>query len=399
MSLGGDSGSTKTVTTTNSLKDPYAPAKPVVDSALSKANNLLDQNIGGEHYDQSLVVPYADETLQGMQGVMDVADAYGTDLQQPFLQSMDVLNSGGYNPYQQTAVDRMNAFSGGTGYNDQTGGAASSLQNLNTQFQGTGGLTSYQGDAISRASDLAAGNEIMGTNPGFQRMLQESNQAAQHGVNTEAAKIGRYGSGVHQGNVAEALANNTANLYGQEYNQQLQRQDAARDQMFGMSQQGVGNVQSTAGQLAQVGQTGYDNVQNANRDLFESGQIGLGNTQAAAGQLPSAYDAIKKPYQDYMTVGSMQEDLQTRQMQDDLRRFTEEQNSAWLPIERAMAIGTGAGSLGGSSSESEIVPTGTSTAQQMFGGALQGYDSNMFGGGWGGAAAGAAGGLLGSIFG
>lgn len=397
MSLGSDSN--KTVTTTSTLKDPYSNAKPVVDSALSKANDLLSQNIGGEHYDQSLVVPYADETLQGMQGTMDVADQYGTDLQQPFLQSMDVINSGGYNGYQQGAVDRMNAFASGNGFNTQTAGAASSMQNLNSQFQGTGGLTSYQGDAISRASDLAAGNEVLGTNPGFQRMLQESNQAAQHGVNTEAAKLGRYGSGTHQENVAEALANNTANLYGQEYNQQLQRQDAARDQMFGMSQQGVGNVQSTAQGLAQIGQTGYDNATNANRDLFESGQVGLGNVQTAAGQLPTAYDAIKKPYQDYMTVGSMQEDLQTRQMQDDLRRFKEEQNSAWLPVERAMAVGTGAGSLGGNSTETLAVPS-TSAASQMIGGALNGYDNqNMFGGGWGGAASGAVQGLLGGIFG
>jgi len=384
MSLGSND-STKTVTTTSTLKDPYSNAKPVIDSALSKANDLLSNNIGGEHYDQSLVVPYADETLQAMQGTLDVADAYGTDLQQPFLQSMDVINTGGYNAHQQSAVDRMNAFAGGTGYNTQTAGAASSLQNLNNQFQDTGGLTSYQGDALSRATDLAAGNEVLGTNPGFQRMLQESRQAAAHSADTMAAKLGRYNSGAHQTNRANSEADITAKLYGQEYERQLQRQDAARNQMFGMSQQGVGNVQDTAKNLAQVGQTGFDNVVSSNRDLFESGQIGLGNVQTAAGQLPTAYDALKKPYQDYMTIGSMEEDLQTRQMQDDLRRFKEEQNSQWLPLERAMAIGTGAGSLGGNSTETLAVPT-TSNASMMLGSALQGYDNpNMFGGGWNGA--------------
>jgi hypothetical protein len=288
-------------------------------------------------------------------------------------QQLDILNSGGYNPYQQTAVDRMDSLANTQGFNTHTGQAANSMYNLNSQMSYNGGLTQYQQDSLSRASDLAGGSELMGTNPGFQRNLQNAQDAATNSANEMAMKMGRYNSPVHQQTLSDSVADVTANMYDTEYSRQLQRQDAARDQQFGMSQQGIGNTSSTAQGLAQIGQTGYQNMQDANRDLFESGQVGLGNTQQAAGQIPTAYNALQQPYRDYMSLGGMQEDLQTRQMQDDLRRFREADASQWDRIAKLNAIATGAGQLGDDSVKTVANPTQSPFASAVAGGIQGGY--------------------------
>ena len=379
-------GGTKTVTSNTGTNAPWSAAQPALKQAISGAQDLYNQGAGSNFYDQSLVVPFADETLQGMQGIMNTADAYSTDLQRPMQHQLDVMASGGYNPAQQAAMSQMNQFAGGTGYNQEMTEAAQSLGNLNEQMRTGGGLTSYQQDAMSRAQDLAAGNELMGTNPGFQRNLQQAQQAAKDAANEMAMKTGRYNSATHQGQLSEDVGNITARMYGDEYARQLQRQDAARGQQFGMSQQGVGNVQSAAQGLAQLGQTGYGNLSDAVGRQFEAGQVGQGNVQAAAGQIPTAYNALQQPYRDYMNVGGMQEDLQTRQMQDDLRRFREQDEAGWERLAKLNAIATGAGQLGSSTTSSTQAPTASPFQSMLQTGNNLGLFDNMFGdsGGLGG---------------
>lgn len=374
-------GSTKTVTSNTGSNAPWSAAQPALKKAISGATDLYNKGAGNNVYDQSLVVPFAQETLQGMEGIKSSADTYADALQQPMQQQLDVLNQGGYNPFQQTAVNRMDALSAGTGYNPQTGQATETMQNLDNQFRTGGGLTAYQQDAMARAGDLSAGNEVMGTNPGFQRNLSQAQQSAKDAANEMAMKTGRYNSPAHQGTLSENVADVTAKMYTDEYRQQLGRQDAARQQQFGMSQQGVGNIQNTAQGLAQLGQTGYANVQDANRDLFESGQVGLGNLQTAAGNIPTAYNALQQPYRDYMNVGSMQEDLNTRQMQDDLRRFREADQGEWERLAKLNAIATGAGQLGSDTTTSTQAPTSSPFQNALQTGSNLGVWDNMFGGG------------------
>ena len=145
-----------------------------------------------------------------------------------------------------------------------------------------------------------------------------------------------------------------------------------------MSQQGIGNQQQTAQGLAQLGQTGYSNIQDANRDLFDSGQIGLGNLQTAAGNIPTAYNALQQPYRDYMGLGQMNEDLNQRQMQDDLRRFREADNAEWDRVAKLNAIAGGAGQLG-DSVQKTVTGASASPFQQIAGVGLQGLSSALGG--------------------
>ena len=373
-----DSGSQKQTTGETRSSEPWAAAQPALKKALSGAEALYDKGSGHNVYDQSLVVPYAQDTLQGMQGIKNSADAYTGALQEPMNQQLDILNQGGYNPYQQTAMGRTDALAGGSGFNAQTGQATETMQNLDTQMREGGGLTQYQQDAMARSQGLAQGNEVMGTNPGFMRNLAEAQKAAGSAANEMAMKTGRYNSPAHQDTLSGNVADVTAKMYTDEYRQQLGRQDAARGQQFGMSQQGIGNQQQTAQGLAQLGQTGYSNIQDANRDLFDSGQIGLGNLQTAAGNIPTAYNALQQPYRDYMGLGQMNEDLNQRQMQDDLRRFREADNAEWDRVAKLNAIAGGAGQMG-SSMQSKVTGASASPFQQIAGVGLQGLSSALGG--------------------
>ncbi|MNL48496.1 hypothetical protein D3C87_1713600 [compost metagenome] len=48
-----------------------------------------------------------------------------------------------------------------------------------------------------------------------------------------------------------------------------------------------------------------------------------------------------------MNVGAMNEDLATREMNDRLRLFNDQQNKPWEQLGRLNAIASGAGSMGG----------------------------------------------------
>lgn len=378
MALGGGQ---KTVTTTNQTNEAFGIAKPLYQSTVNKAQNLLDQNAGGDYYDQSLVVPYDQKTLQGLGGMENYADAYGGDLTKPFEQYNQIIDNGGYNSHQSDSMSRMNAFASGTGYNTDTEAAANTLYGLNSQMSTQGGLSNYQQDTANQLQGVAAGNDVNNRSVGFDRVLQNATDSQRDAVNMEAAKMGRYGSTVHQGTLSDSIGDLTANMENNEYRHQTGRMDAARAAMAGLGQQGVDNQQGVAGNLARIGQTAYDNVSGANTNMFEAGQIGMGNVQNAAGQMPGAYAAGQQPYRDYMNIGAMNEDLVGREMQDDLRLFNDNQNSQWAPLEKANAIASMAGSIGADTSTQVAIPS-ASPWSSAIGAAAQGYQDNAFGSPW-----------------
>jgi hypothetical protein len=549
-------GGSKTVQSNTGTQEPWSAAQPALKQTLAGAQDLYNSGAGSNTYQGSLVVPYAAQTKQGMSGIQNLANSQTGNLSQPMNQAIDTINRGGFNPTQQSAVNRMNAFAGGTGMNTMMTNAGKTLDNLNYEMQRGGGLTSYQQDALSRqqeavgsngynrfghralgnqqsivnhmmanegltgkqqssiagmqdliqgggynaysrdalgkqrqmanlamsqgglsddqnlqlrrASELASGAEVMGTNPGFQRNLAEAQRAAKDAADQMSMSTGRYNSSTHQSRLSEDIGDITADMYSQEYNRQLQRQDAARNEAFNagqagfgnttsavgnymnsgnagydrlqgalqgrfdMAQQGVGNRQGAVGDLmnsanmgfinnqnsiqnqfgmsqqgitnqrdsaqaaAQLGQTAYSNVNDAIGRQFEAGQVGKDNVFNAASTIPGAYNTMQQPYRDYMNIGGMQEDLQTRQMQDDLRKFRENDEAGWDRLSKLSAISSGAGALGNSTTGTVAAPTKSPFATAL-GGAIQGYDGNMFGGGLGGAAAGGALGFLGGF--
>jgi hypothetical protein len=182
---------------------------------------------------------------------------------------------------------------------------------LSGQLQGvinSGGYNDAQLSALNNTKGLA--NSNWSVSPELQKIIDQTNTDANTNVSLSNSVAGRYGSGQANTAVADAVSKNTNNLLYSDLNNFNTRKDAANSNLFNMGQTGFGN---------------------------------LGN----------AYSGLQMPYQDYMKVGAANEDLYSRQINDQLRIFNEQQNRPWEQLGRLNGIASGAGQLGGSSTQSQ----------------------------------------------
>lgn len=258
MSFGGGSKQT-----TQSTSEPWAGAQPALNTALTDAQSLYARGIGAQPYTGSTVVPWSSQTQQAMGSIQGNATA----------------NMGG--------------------------------QGLTGQYQtaiNNGGFNSQQISAVNNTRKLA--NSEYSITPELQKVLDQTGAQVGNQVNLGASAAGRYGSGMHQGAVAKNVGEVTNNAVLADYQNFQGRRDAANNSLFGMGQQGFGN-------------------------------------------LGTAYTGMSAPTQDLMSVGAMNEDLSTRQMNDQLRIFNEQQNLPWESVSRLNATASGAGSLGGTTRQTQ----------------------------------------------
>ena len=257
-------GSSKQQTTTSS-NAPWGAAQPALKTALTGAEKLYKDGVGGKIYTGSTVIPWDQQTKQGMNAITAGANANigGAGLSGQY---QDVIDNGGYNADQLAA-----------------------LNNTKTTANSTFDINS---------------------NPAFMQVLQQTQDAARNGVNASASGAGRYGSGIHQQTLGNTLGDVTNRAVGQEYNNWQNRRDAAQNNLFNMGQQGFGN-------------------------------------------LGAAYTGMQAPANSLMQLGAMNEDLATRQMNDKLRIFNEQQNKPWDQLGRLNAIASGAGQMGGTQTQSQ----------------------------------------------
>lgn len=175
---------------------------------------------------------------------------------------------------------------------------------LSGQYQGVinnGGYNAGQLEALNNTRQVANGSFNINEDPGFKQVVDQ----ATNSVNGMSSGAGRYGSGTNQ----QLLGSTIGDLGARQYQNWQTRKDAATSNLFNM------------------GGTAFN-------------------------QLGNAYSGMQAPTQDLMKVGAMNEDLQTRYMNDKLRVFNEQNNRPWEQLSRLQAIGSGAGQLGGSQTQS-----------------------------------------------
>lgn len=249
-------GSSKQTTQTVT-NDPWAGAQPGLNAANTAALKLFNAGTGADVMEDSTVIPWSSQSTQAMNNIQNSATA----------------NSGG--------------------------------MGLSGQYQGiidNGGFNGSQLDALNNTRSVANSNFDINADPGFQQVLDQ----ARNSVNGSASGAGRYGSGIHQ----QTMTNTIGDLGARQYQNFQARKDAANANLFGMGQQGLGN-------------------------------------------LGTAYTGMQAPNTDLMNVGAMNEDLATRQMNDKLRIFNETQSKPWEQIGRLNAIASGAGQMGGTSTTAQ----------------------------------------------
>lgn len=253
-------GKTQTVTTSGS-NAPWSKAQPALETGLNEATNLYEAGIGSQPYTGSTVIPYANQSVQGFDATENLANK--------------AMEGGDYG-FMTGSMNQLGQYAGG--------------QNLDGR-----------------------------NNPEFNKLVTRAQDDATNAVNMGAMAAGRYGSGVHQGNVAREVGNVTSNMLADNYNKEV------------------------------------------------------GNMFQAQSALPGAFGAANAPAQALGGVGQAYEDLAARQKNDELRIFDATQNAPWNQLGRLNAIATGAGSMGGTSTQAQRAPTQQGGWQGAAGNALMGY--------------------------
>lgn len=240
-------------TTSTSTNEPWSKAQPYLTANLAAASKVAPTQVyGGQR-----VADQSQQTRGGLAALTGVANANmgGQGLSGQY---QDVINSGGYNAQQM--------------------------------------------DAVRNTQNLA--NQQWSISPELQRILDQSNEAALGSVNLANSAGGRYGSGMGNAAVADAVSRNTNNLVYQDLNNFMSRRDAANQNLFGMGQTGFGN-------------------------------------------LGTAYTGLQAPGQTLLGVGQQQDAYNQSLINAKIDAFDEKQNAARNDIAWKQGIYSGAGSLGG----------------------------------------------------
>lgn len=196
----------------------------------------------------------------------------------------------------QTSQSVINGVMGGGGANNWMNQAAGTFQNPgqigtgqfnqiynNSQNVGQVGQQNYQGvydragqpGAAEQYLSGTAQGQYLGGSPYLDDIVAKSSQDVADQTNQMFAAGGRYGSGAHQGTVADAVASNANNLRNQNYQAERDRQMNAAGTLESAQQGRMGVQNSAAGGVA--------NVQNQNVGNWLQGQnLGLGAAQGAA---------------------------------------------------------------------------------------------------------------------
>jgi hypothetical protein len=200
------SGGTKT-TTQDTSTEPWDAAQPTIKTALSGANDIYADGSAWQPNTASMVVPFAEQTTQGMQGVMDVSQ-------------------------------------GATGANNLAGNAYSQMNNAVNQ----GGLSDYQIGVGNQWQNTASGAELNNTSPAFNAVLDRMQRDTGTMTDIGMSGMGRYGSGAHGKAAAGAIGDVTNRMLDSNYGRELGRMDQARTGLAGLGQQGLSNISTFGSQ-------------------------------------------------------------------------------------------------------------------------------------------------------
>ena len=293
-------GGGETITQENQVS-PYAPSEPYLNNILTEASNLYQSGTGSQYYPGSTVVPFAQQTQQGLQGLQNLSTNQLSG--SPMMQQAGNVFSG-YAAGQGPSVFGGNVGAGGqySGIPTQT---YSGMAQLSPQQDYLSGLqSSIANQSLNAVQDQFGGMGRTGTSPGAQAAAQTAFTQAYAPIASQLGESERNRQlGMQQDALARAQGANqfqTQSMMGMQ-GDQFRRQQAA-DMM---------NAQA---------------MQAAN-------QFGQQHQLQAAGQLPGMQGAADaralQGAQGLAGVGGAYEDLQGRMLQEDLQRYQYEQMSPY----------------------------------------------------------------------
>ncbi len=303
----GQSSGTETVTQNS---EPWSQAQPYLQDIFRNSQQLYRQ--GAEYYPGSTVVPFSNQTQQGMQGLE--------------------------NQYSQDPIGLQ------TAQNTLTG-VANSNQN-NPFIQNVQNAGAVQNDAGSNVLQDFANNGQQ--NPFLDAQFNRAASQVRDNTSAMFSKAGRYGSVAHQDQLSDSLGDMANNFYGQAYETDANRRFGAAEAL-GARQAGDINrnlgAQSTAAGLNQ----------GANSQAMQ-----------AAGMMPALNDYAGANNRGLIELGAMREGMAGQQLQDSMNRWNFGQNAGWDLLNRYNSTVQPLAGLGGSSTGTQP-SSGPSTLQTVAG--------------------------------
>ena len=330
--MSGNSTTTQTQT-----KDPWAPTQPYLKQVLADTKGVYESGQGFDTFPGQTVVPYANQTVQAMQGIENLA------------------NQG--NPLATAAQQNALGVIGSGGVSQEGRDALQGSYDVATGAREIGGQQGYQ-DLISQANDnlgaYARGEYISGGSPQFNKTLDYQSGQLADDINRGFSNAGRYGSDSHTNAVGDSVGRFRDSAMSGEIAREQGLQQSAANSLFGQNLQGLGAL---------------GNIEGANiSNTVSAGQgfnTAMGQGQQIAGQYtgmtPSIYNQQFSPFQQLGNVGSQYEDLARRQIEDNVNRFNSEQQAPWTRLANYNALASGAGQLGGTQSTSTPGPSALQT--------------------------------------
>lgn len=314
MSNGG------TATQTTSTSALGQAATPYLTKSMKQAENLYENQKGGKTiYGGKTHVDPSAWTLQGFEQMNENANKLG-----------GAINN------------QMGNVIGNQGLAGMQNQAGNILQNQMGK--------AWQNPAMENIQGMASGQYLKNGNPYVDSMVKQSMQEAMDSVGSQAALAGRFGSGVHQGAASEAAMDAAMKYRMQDFNQQQQNQLAANQQVGSLYNNAINQNMNLAGQMAGLGQQGFQN-------------------------LGSAYDMAGLGAQTKFGLGSMKEGWTQDDINERLRIFNEQKNRPWELLAQKNAILGGAGQIGGTQTTSTTSGSNVPMWQQALG-----FGTSIFGG-------------------
>ena len=314
----GASGSTQTTTTSA----PWSGQQPYLTSGFQQAQNLFNQ--GGPQYYPGQT--YAGPTGLQLQGIQNEADIGlgGTQAQNaanPALSNILGNNWLGANPSNSLY---QNAASGGMNVN--TGGYFSPIasgQQTNTMGQDT-------------LNQFASGGMLSANNPYFQQMAATTAANVMPQLQSQFDAGNRLDSGLATRAASEGLSDSIGGMAYQNYQQGLGQAQSAASNLSQIGQQNIGNQMQAANALSNLG---FGNI-----GTQLTGAQGLGqNFQGAAGQQLSALGlAPQIGNMSYQQAGALQDAGQTTQglnqqaITDAMNRWNYQQQQPYQNLQNYM---------------------------------------------------------------
>lgn len=281
--MSGSSGGTQTST---QKATPWGPQGDYLKKIMQQAEGLYQQP-GPGYYPGQTTVPFAPETAQSLAMQAQRASEGSPLTQAAKTNVLTTLGGGNQNPYMQ-----------GVQQTAQTGGVNPYMQGVQQTASGAG-MNPYLDSMFAAAS---------------RPLVQQFQTATAPGIAGRFLKAGRWGSGAMAdefGRGADVLAQNLAglgaNIYGQGYESERNRQVGAQGQLAGLGESQLGRQFGAQTQLAGIGESALGRQQDAMRFAPQLAMTDY-NDIAQLGN-----------------VGAAREDLGERQIGENMARYQHEQ--------------------------------------------------------------------------